>query len=78
MKKHRVVIVGAGRIFKKHIDYIKSKHNKFFELVAIIEKKASKHKTLFHYNVPVLQFYKEVIDYGFFIKNGDWKKRQHK
>lgn len=62
MKKHKVVIVGAGRIFKKHIDYIKSKHNKFFELVAIIEKKASKHKTLFHYNVPVLQFYKEVID----------------
>ena len=38
MKKHRVVIVGAGRIFKKHIDYIKSKQNKFFELLAIIEK----------------------------------------
>jgi UDP-N-acetyl-2-amino-2-deoxyglucuronate dehydrogenase len=62
MKKHKVVIVGAGRIFKKHIDYITSKHNKFFELVAIIEKKTSKHKTLFDYNVPVLQFYKEVIN----------------
>ena len=51
-----------GRIFKKHIDYIKSKQNKFFELLAIIEKKTSKHKTLFQYNVPVLQSYKEVID----------------
>ena len=48
MKKHRVVIVGAGRIFKKHIDYIKSKQNKFFELLAIIEKRLVNTKLYFN------------------------------
>tara|TARA_B110000971_G_C19982412_1_gene487991 strand:+ start:465 stop:1538 length:1074 start_codon:yes stop_codon:yes gene_type:complete len=62
MKKHKVIIVGAGRIFNKHIDYIKSKYNKFFELVSIIEKKSSKHKSLLCYNVPIFQSYKEVIN----------------
>ena len=38
-KKHKIIIIGAGRIFNKHFEYLHSKKNSFFEIVGIVEKK---------------------------------------
>ena len=38
-KKHKIIILGAGRIFNKHFEYLHSKRNSFFEIVGIVEKK---------------------------------------
>ena len=61
MKKHKVIIVGAGRIFKKHFDYLTSKLNNFFELVAIVEKNSVIRKSLIHYDIPIIKSYKSIL-----------------
>jgi len=38
MTKNKILILGAGRIFSKHFEYLTSKSNKFFKVVAIVEK----------------------------------------